>query len=153
MNHKIKKIFAAGLLILTLGFSVAQGTEISAASIQLNKKNITLYEGNCYTLKVKGTTKTVTWKSSNKKIVTVSKRGKVTARNRGTATITAKAKSKSLRCKVIVKKKQATSTPSPVPTGRPISTQKPISTSRPTATPSPTKTPETKTYPSKYSVT
>lgn len=153
VNHKIKKIFAAGLLILTLGFSVAQGTEISAASIQLNKKNITLYEGNCYTLKVKGTTKTVTWKSSNKKIVTVSKRGKVTARNRGTATITAKAKSKSLRCKVIVKKKQATSTPSPVPTGRPISTQKPISTSRPTATPSPTKTPETTTYPSTSSVT
>ena len=76
---------------------------VSAASIKLNKKEKTIYEGNTYTLKVKGTNKNVSWSSSNKKIATVNSDGKVKAKYNGTATITAKVGSKKLKCKIKVK--------------------------------------------------
>jgi uncharacterized protein YjdB len=55
----------------------------------------------------------VKWSTSNKKIITVDKKGKVTAKKKGSATITAKAGTKSYKCKVTVQsiglnKKEAT---------------------------------------------
>ena len=47
--------------------------------------------------------KKIKWSSSNKKIATVSSKGKVTAKKKGTATITAKVSGKSYKCKVTVK--------------------------------------------------
>lgn len=46
-------------------------------------------------LPLKATNKKVTWKSSNKKIATVNKKGLVVAKKKGTVVITAKAKDKS----------------------------------------------------------
>lgn len=79
--------------------------EVNAATVKLNKKTATLIEGKTLVLKVTGTKKKVTWKSSNKKVATVTSTGKVTAKKKGTATITAKVGNKTLKCKVTVKAK------------------------------------------------
>ena len=49
--------------------------------------------------------KKVTWKSSNKRVATVSSKGKIKAKNKGTAIITVKTKDgkKTAKCKVTVK--------------------------------------------------
>jgi uncharacterized protein YjdB len=61
--------------------------------ITLSKSKVTLKKGKTVTLKKtvepsSANTKTVTWKSSNKKVATVDKNGKVKAVGPGTATIT-----------------------------------------------------------------
>ena len=50
-----------------------------------------------------GTSKKVTWSSSNKKVAAVSTKGKVTAKKKGTAIITAKVSGKKYKCKITVK--------------------------------------------------
>ena len=83
--------------------------EVTVATIGLNKSSVTIIEGNKVTLKptVYPTTledKSVTWKSSNKAVATVSKTGKVTAIAAGMATITCTsvATGLSTTCKVTV---------------------------------------------------
>lgn len=81
--------------------------------LTLNKKSIKLNLKNSYALKVtvspaNANNKGITWKSSNKKVATVSAKGKITAKKVGTATITAIAKDgskKKATCKVTVTKK------------------------------------------------
>lgn len=76
--------------------------------VELNKKKATLVKGK--TLKLKATLypenaadKTVSWKSSNKKIATVSRTGKVKGKKKGSVTITATATNgKKAKCKVKV---------------------------------------------------
>ena len=50
----------------------------------INKTFITLPKKNSYTLKIKGTKKKVKWSSSKKKVVAVTKSGKVIAKKSGT---------------------------------------------------------------------
>lgn len=82
---------------------------ISLKSIQLSKSKVTLYVSQNHTLTVKykpidaTVTDKTTWKSSNKKIATVSKNGKITAKKAGTVYITAEAGNKTVKCKVTVK--------------------------------------------------
>lgn len=76
--------------------------QAEAATIKLNTTKKTLRIGKTYQLKVKNTTKTVKWKSSNSKIASVSSEGLVTAKKAGTTTITAKVGKKKLTCKVTV---------------------------------------------------
>ena len=73
-------------------------------SVKLNRTSLTLTKGKTYTLKttVTGTNKAVTWSSSNSKVASVDKNGKVTAKTKGTATITAKVDGVSASCKVTV---------------------------------------------------
>ena len=58
-------------------------------TLKLNSSRITLNPGKSYTLKVNGTKLTPAWRSSNSKIVTVNKKGRITAKKAGTAKITA----------------------------------------------------------------
>ena len=79
-------------------------------TFKLNKKKLTLKKGKTYKLKLicspKSLGKKLTWKSSKKKVATVSKNGKVKALRKGKTTITVKNKSgKKATCKVIVKKR------------------------------------------------
>jgi endo-1,4-beta-xylanase len=79
--------------------------------VKLNKKKVTLYVGKSVRLKVKGTKKKAKWKSSSKKVATVSSKGTVKAKKKGKAKITAKVGKKKLVCRVTVKnKKKTTST-------------------------------------------
>ena len=94
--------FSIAFVFAFVSFAVTD-TTYAASKIKLNKTKVTLNVNQTTTLKVKGTSKKVTWSSSNKKVAKVSKKGKVTAVKAGKAKITAKVASKKLICKVTVK--------------------------------------------------
>lgn len=75
---------------------------VEAATIKLNTTTLTLKNVRTYQLKVKNTKKKVKWSTSNKSIVTVSSKGKVTAVKKGTAYVYARVSNKKLKCKVRV---------------------------------------------------
>ena len=99
-------------LMLTLAVSIVvpefsfQGNNVSvvqaAAKPKLSKKQATLLKGKTLTLKMKGISGKVKWKSSDKKVASVNSKGKVTAKKKGKATITAKVNGKSYKCKITV---------------------------------------------------
>ena len=105
------------ILCFALTLSMLVSPEQSAAKkakLKLNKKKVTLYVGKSVQLKVKGTKKKAKWKSSSKKTASVSSKGKVSAKKKGTARITAKVGKKKLVCRVTVKNKKK---PVPIHTG------------------------------------
>ena len=75
------------------------------AKPSLSHSKLTLIEGRQAVLTVSHAKKKVVWSSSKPSVVKVNKKGKITARKAGKATITAKVDGKTLRCKVTVKKK------------------------------------------------
>ena len=82
---------------------------VKTTGISLNKRSVTLAKkGKSFQLKVKLSPVTsqqkITYKSSNPNVVSVSSKGKLTARKKGTATITVKSGKKKITCKVKVKK-------------------------------------------------
>lgn len=131
MNHKIKRNIAAGVLTFSLAASLVPGNEAAAAPYRISKKKVTLTAGKTCTLKIKGRSGKVTWKSSNKKVATVNKKGVITAKKAGTAKITAKIRSRKLTCKITVKRPSVSQKPSV--TQKPAIPQKP---STPVETPS-----------------
>lgn len=70
--------------------------------VQMNKKNVALAEGRTTQLTLWGSNNSTTWKSSNKKVATVSDNGLVTAVGTGTATITANFNGKNITSKITV---------------------------------------------------
>ena len=107
MKVKMKKcgsLFLAGALAVTL-VSPAFSTTAEAAKIKLNKTKVYLLKGKTTKLKIKGTKKKVTWKSSNKKVATVSKKGKVKGKKAGRCKVTAiLASGRKITFQVVVKK-------------------------------------------------
>ena len=153
MQKNGKKLLA-WMLAASMVFSFSMPTQAAKKKPALSKKKAVITVGKILTLKVKNISKKtkVTWKSKNKKIATVSKKGKVKAKKAGTTKITARFRYQGKKyvktCKVTVKKKKTvvvTNAPTKVPTKAP--TQKPAVT--PTATPTqkpgvPTATPTQK---------
>lgn len=105
--HKIRKKWgsiAALLSALAVLVAIISGQSLDAKTkIKLNKTSISMEIGQTKQLKLTGTKKKVTWKSSADKIAAVNKNGKVTAKKAGKATITAKCNKKNYNCKVTVK--------------------------------------------------
>ena len=104
------KLFKQILLTISLCFLFFIITDASVcASVKINRTNKTMYIDNTYILKVTGTKQYILWKSSDKKIASVTKKGKVTAKRVGTCTITATVGSgmdnKKLSCVINVKSK------------------------------------------------
>ena len=139
MQKNGKKLLA-WMLAASMVFSFSMPTQAAKKKPALSKKKAVITVGKTLTLKVKNISKKtkVTWKSKNKKIATVSKKGKVKAKKAGTAKITASFRYQGKKyvktCKVTVRKKKTvvvTNAPTKVPTKAP--TQKPAVT--PTATP------------------
>lgn len=96
----IKKL---SVILLTIVLVVSTiNPSISHAAAKLNKTKATMYVGDVLTLKLSGTTKKISWSTSNKSVVTV-KEGKITAKKAGTAKVTAKAGGKKYTCAVTVK--------------------------------------------------
>ena len=104
-------LISSSLIIVTptLIPSLPTSNIVQAASVKISSTKKTLYVGSKYTLKIKGTKKRVKWTTSNKKVATVTSKGKVTAKKKGTATITAKVGNKKYKCKITVKSKKSTS--------------------------------------------
>lgn len=75
------------------------------AKIRLNKTSLKLKVGASSKLRMIGTRKKVSWKSSKKSVATVSAKGKVKAKGIGKAKITARVARKKYVCKVTVSKK------------------------------------------------
>ena len=101
---KCKLFVLSGLIYaLVLGMFPCETTQ--AASIKLSKKSLSLNVGKSKTLKIKNLKKgqKVKWSSSKKKVATVSSKGKVTARKKGTATITATVKGKSINANLLLR--------------------------------------------------
>ncbi|WP_343208211.1 Ig-like domain-containing protein [Anaerolentibacter hominis] len=90
-NKQLPVWLGAGILLCVMVCFVLflGGKEADAATVKLNKTNVNLNVGNTVQLKLSGAKK-VTWTSGNKKIATVSKNGKVTAKQTGYTYITAK---------------------------------------------------------------
>ena len=89
------------VLILFCSFAFSNDLSVQAASPVNNSKTVLMKVGQSYTLKLKNAKK-VSWNSSDSKIVSVSKKGKIKAKKAGIATVTAKVKSKSYKIKVSV---------------------------------------------------
>jgi hypothetical protein len=99
---KINKILCT-LLVLSMLITLFPTTAEAATKPKLNKTKTTIFVGQTTRLKVTNSSSSVTWKSSSKKIATVSKSGTVTGKKVGTCTITATIGKKSVKCKVIVR--------------------------------------------------
>jgi hypothetical protein len=102
-----RNVFAIVAMVLALALVMpvvfsAQSNAASKKKVKLNKTKATLVAGKTVQLKVQNSKKKVTWKSSNGKVATVSKKGLVTAKAPGKATITAKVGKKNLKCAVTV---------------------------------------------------
>lgn len=140
------KQMIGAMLVFALVLILVYTPASAAKKVKLNKVKVTLRVGKTVTLKLKNNKKKVKWSSSNKKIATVTQKGKVKAKKAGKATITAKVGKKKYKCKVIVqgKLKDRTSTkvtPAPISTSTPPINDKPISTPTSAPTPMPTSTP------------
>lgn len=82
-----KHISAQIILVLLLTFILSFTAE---AKVKVNKSKATISVGTTVQLKIKGTGKKVKWSSSDKKIATVSKKGKVKGKSAGKVTIVGK---------------------------------------------------------------
>ncbi len=84
-----------------------QKSAVKTTKITVAKKSVSLKKGKTYTIKPTISPITsiqkVTYTSSNKKVATVSSKGKITAKKKGTAKITVKSGSKKVTIKVTVK--------------------------------------------------
>lgn len=144
-NSKIVAVNKAGKLqAKAKGSATITGTvskrkytcKVTVQAPKLNKTSVTLKTGQTYQLKLSGTNQKITWKSSNSKIVTVNKTGKLFAKSAGNATITAQVNGIRFVCKVKIQKKAAPA--KPAPTAAPA---KPAPTAAP-AKPTPTVAPK-----------
>lgn len=96
MRKKLLTLLIA--VVMLLGFVFAKNTE----SESINKKQVILIKGETTTLEMKGTKEQVSWSSDNKSVATVTAKGKVTAKEKGSAKITAKVGKNKYSCRVIV---------------------------------------------------
>ena len=104
--NKLKKILCM-LMALLMVLTVINTTDVSASvRPKLNKKKVTIYVGKTFNLKIKNYKEKVKWFSEDKRIATVNKKGKVTAKKEGTVTICATVSNFVLLCKVKVKRKK-----------------------------------------------
>ncbi|MBR2213308.1 MAG: Ig-like domain-containing protein [Eubacterium sp.] len=99
----VKRILAC-LITLTLVFTSVNFSLVQTeAKVKLNKKQVLVRIGSPVKLKVKNAKKKrIKWKSSNKKIATVSKKGVVKGKDDGKCTVTAKVGKKKLKCIIVV---------------------------------------------------
>jgi len=87
--------------------TVKQAGRIAVSSVELNKTNLQMKEGDTESLVAtvkpdNATDKTVAWSSSDTSVASVDENGKVTAIKEGSATITAKAGEKTSTCSIYV---------------------------------------------------
>ena len=109
MNKTKRSITLFMTAVMVLVYSMGS-VPVSAKTTGKTTQSLTAYTGKPLQLKVQKKIRTLKWKSSNKRIATVSKKGKVTPRKPGNVTIFTKYNGKSYRFKILVKKPQLNKT-------------------------------------------
>ena len=103
---KFKKVLSIPLIIALFFSMFALSGSLEAVHAtgkgKINKTKISLTAGKTTKLKITNAKGKITWSTSNKKIATVSKKGKVKSKRAGKATITAKVNNQKFKCKVTV---------------------------------------------------
>lgn len=104
-NDSVKvKAKKAGIATITAkNNGVKSYLRIKVINPKLNKKSKTLKRGKTFKLSIIGRIGKATFKSSNKKVATVTKKGKIKAKKKGKSTITVKTNGIKLKCKIKVK--------------------------------------------------
>ncbi len=82
---------------------VSKTFKVTVNNPKLNKKSTSIKKGKTFTLKITGKVGKAKYVSSNKKVATVNKKGKITGKKKGKATITVTTNGMKLKCKVTVK--------------------------------------------------
>ena len=116
MKKKIgwKVTLTALVVALALATTLPGTTAQAKSKVAMNKVKVTVCTGKSYTLKMTGISKKVKWSTSDKNVVSITKKSgkkteKVTIKGnkKGTATVTAKVKvgkkTKTFKCQVTVK--------------------------------------------------
>ncbi len=94
---------AAVLIVLTLLLPVTAFAKTTSAKPALSTKKMYFYVGGQAEIALANVgKKKVTWRSTNKSIATVSKKGNVTAKGEGKCFVTATCSKKTYKCKIIV---------------------------------------------------
>ncbi len=113
-NTKVAKVSKSGVVtgvkagtarITVTNNNVSKTFYVTVKNPRLSAKSKTLKVKKSYTLKVIGKIGKAKFTSSKKRVATVSSKGKITAKKKGTAIITVKTNGITLKCKVKVKKK------------------------------------------------
>lgn len=122
-------VVTAAALVIT---AAIPGGVSAKGKVKLNKKKVTIKVGQKVKLKLKNTKKKVKWNSSKKKVASVTAKGVVKGKKKGTAKITAKCGKKKYVCKVTVKGKNESIEES----GKPGASAAPGATASPSVKPS-----------------
>ena len=100
---KKKILFTLCLCVLALSVFISNQSDAGSTTLNLTSDSYTLSQGKTLQLKINGVkAKKVKWKSSNKKIATVSKNGTVKAVKSGKATISGKYKGITFKTNITV---------------------------------------------------
>ncbi len=101
-----RKYIVINIAVLFLLLTAATCVHVNAKTkAKLDRKSVTVTEGQTVQLTVTGAKKTVKWSCSPKSVCSVTQDGLVTAKKAGKAVVKAKAGKTTLKCKVKVKKK------------------------------------------------
>lgn len=106
LRHICMALLAAVLIAGLLPAAAGTGKAYAAGKVRLNQTRVQSFAGETVKLKVKGTKSKVRWSSSNKKVATVTKKGKVKLKKPGRCTIRAKVGKRKLKCRIIVEERQ-----------------------------------------------
>ena len=110
VNKGVVKAKRAGTVKITAinkGYTMTCTITVTNMKLSKSKTYVTVGKTQTLTLSGRGTHK-VTWKTSNRSVVTVSQKGVITGKKKGTATITASCRTLSFACKVVVLPNQRT---------------------------------------------
>ena len=89
-NNTLVKRLMAVIMMVAMAVAVAVLPQsVQAATVSITPNDFTTYTGATFQMKVKGSYKKVTWKSSNKNALSITSKGRVTAKKAGSGEITA----------------------------------------------------------------
>ena len=102
-NGKVTAKAKGNTIVTAKTSNVTWTYNIKVEKPKLSSTKLSVYTKTSKQLKLKGTSRKVTWSSSAPSVVSVNKKGKITAKRTGKATITAKVNGVKYKCKITVK--------------------------------------------------
>lgn len=106
MNTLIRKRIGFAVLLFLFAALLLTNKADAKQEVRLSQNDMILAAGKSKTLHLSGISETkqknITWKSSDSKIVSVNRNGRVKAKKAGSATVTAKLGGKQYQCRILV---------------------------------------------------